>query len=70
VEEKVMPKMLYGTGWKEEDTVNLVVDAVTSGFKGIDCASEPTPEHYHEKLVGNALKYLKEKGVDTEKLFL
>ena len=39
-----MPKMLYGTAWKEERTKDLVVLALQSGFRGIDTAAQP--KHY------------------------
>ncbi len=63
-----MPKMLYGTAWKKEATTDLVVQAITMGFKGIDTACQP--KHYREDLVGKALKILKGKGVDISKLFI
>jgi hypothetical protein len=45
-----MPKMLYGTAWKKDHTVDLVVQAVLAGFRGIDTACQP--KHYREDLVG------------------
>ncbi len=51
-----MPKMLYGTAWKGEDTVDDVIAAVWAGFKGIDTACQP--KHYREELVGQALNIL------------
>lgn len=31
-----MPKLIYGTAWKKESTTDLVVKAITLGFRGID----------------------------------
>jgi diketogulonate reductase-like aldo/keto reductase len=63
-----MPKLLYGTAWKKERTADLVVQAVQSGFRGIDTACQP--KHYNEPLVGEALRSLKDQGVERDTLFL
>jgi len=64
------PKLpyLYGTAWKKEATVQLVVDAVRAGFRGIDTACQP--KHYREDLVGVALAQLAREGVPREELWL
>ena len=49
----LMPKMIYGTAWKKENTSNLVIKALRNGFKGIDTACQP--KHYSEDLVGKAI---------------
>jgi diketogulonate reductase-like aldo/keto reductase len=63
-----MPRLIYGTAWKKERTADLVVNAVQSGFKGIDTAGQP--KHYDEPLVGVALHRLKDHGIERETLFL
>ena len=51
-----MPRIIYGTAWKKERTTDLVIEAVLSGFRGIDTACQP--KHYQEQLVGEALSKL------------
>ena len=64
-----MPRLIYGTAWKAEQTAALVVQAVEAGFRGIDTACQP--KHYHESGVGEALQILFEKGtVVREDLFI
>lgn len=48
--------MLYGTAWKKEQTVQLVLQAFEAGFRGVDTACQP--KHYQEDLVGEALQQL------------
>jgi diketogulonate reductase-like aldo/keto reductase len=45
-----MPRIIYGTAWKELQTEDLVRQALDSGFRGIDTACQP--KHYHEPGVG------------------
>lgn len=63
-----LPKIIYGTAWKENRTTNLVIEAVLAGFTAIDTANQP--RHYSEPLVGEALLKLKEQGISRESLFL
>ena len=63
-----MPKIIYGTAWKRERTGELVVQAVKTGFRGIDTACQP--KHYEEALVGEALKRLETEGIAREDLYL
>ncbi len=63
-----VPSFMYGTAWKEGDTARLVQLAVASGFRAIDTANQII--HYHEALVGEALKALDKKGIKRESLFL
>lgn len=64
-----MPRLIYGTAWKKERTVDLVVKAVLAGFRGIDTACQP--KHYREDLVGEAVAKLQsEHGIQRESLFL
>lgn len=48
-----MPKLIYGTAWKQERTADLVEKAITAGFRGIDAACQP--KHYYEPGVGEGL---------------
>lgn len=50
----MLPKFLYGTAWKENDTERCVRDALKAGFRGIDTACQR--KHYFEAGVGDALK--------------
>lgn len=63
-----MPPLIYGTAWKEARTADLVVQAVQTGFRGIDTACQP--KHYHEAGVGDALERLAAEGIPRESLFL
>jgi diketogulonate reductase-like aldo/keto reductase len=64
-----IPKILYGTAWKKERTTKLVLDAVLSGFRGIDTACQP--RHYREDLVGKALTELRTKhNINRKDLFI
>ena len=64
----MMPPIIYGTAWKKQQTADLVEQAVSSGFRGIDTACQP--KHYNEQLVGVALKRVQEKGIKRDRLFL
>ncbi|WP_235185915.1 aldo/keto reductase family protein [Methylomarinum vadi] len=63
-----MPRIIYGTAWKQERTEDLVVTAVQAGFRGIDTACQP--RHYQEPLVGTALQRLQTQGIGRKDLFL
>ena len=63
-----LPKIIYGTAWKKEQTTRLVVEAVENGFRAIDTACQP--KHYDEKRVGDALALLYKSGYKREELFL
>jgi diketogulonate reductase-like aldo/keto reductase len=63
-----MPKMIYGTAWKKEQTADLVEQALLSGFRGIDTAGQP--KHYQEELVGRGLLKAYENGLTREELYL
>lgn len=64
----LMPKIIYGTAWKKEQTAALVVKAIKHGFRGIDTACQP--RHYFEPGVGQALKELETLGIFRNQLFL
>ena len=63
-----MPPMIYGTAWKKEQTADLVKQALVAGFRGIDTACQP--RHYNEALVGQAVKDLKNQGIDRSDIYL
>lgn len=64
-----VPRLLYGTAWKEDDTTRLVELAIRQGFRGIDTANQR--KHYHEAAVGAALRRQIAAGVVTRaELFL
>jgi diketogulonate reductase-like aldo/keto reductase len=48
-----MPRMLYGTAWKEQRTAACVQLALRAGFRGVDTACQP--KHYHEPGVGEGI---------------
>ncbi len=62
------PPLIYGTAWKKERTADLVVQAVMSGFRGIDTACQP--KHYNEPAVGEAIARLSSHGIAREDLFI
>ncbi|MDB5312317.1 MAG: putative oxidoreductase, partial [Gemmataceae bacterium] len=48
-----VPRVLYGTAWKEDETERLTGLALGHGFRGIDTANQR--RHYHEAAVGRAV---------------
>ncbi len=48
-----VPRLIYGTAWKEDHTTRLVGMALDAGFRGIDTANQR--RHYFEAGVGKAL---------------
>ena len=48
-----VPRFLYGTAWKEEETERLTLLALQNGFRGIDTANQR--KHYYEAAVGRAI---------------
>jgi diketogulonate reductase-like aldo/keto reductase len=48
-----MPRFLYGTAWKEDETQRLTETALAQGFRGIDTANQRC--HYDEAGVGRAI---------------
>ncbi|MBN9377691.1 MAG: aldo/keto reductase [Chlamydiales bacterium 38-26] len=63
-----IPCIIYGTAWKEDRTAELVTEAITLGFRGIDTACQP--KHYNEAGVGEALQRLALEGIKRESLFI
>lgn len=67
--KQAVPTFLYGTAWKKEKTADLVYQALSSGFKGIDTAAQP--KHYREDLVGQGLRQaLSEVKISRDDLFI
>src|SRR5580692_10424287 len=48
-----VPRILYGTAWKEDQTRRLTELALRQGFRGIDTANQR--RHYDEAAVGQAV---------------
>ncbi|KDN38615.1 hypothetical protein RSAG8_09402, partial [Rhizoctonia solani AG-8 WAC10335] len=64
-----IPKIIYGTAWKKDQTKALVIQAILKGFRGVDTACQP--KHYREDLVGEALAELYEQNrVSREDVFI
>ena len=64
-----VPRFLYGTAWKEDQTQRLVELAVQRGFRGTDTANQR--RHYDEAAVGRAISACIASGLVTrEDLFL
>src|SRR5207247_359597 len=64
-----VPRFLYGTAWKEEETRRLTELALRHGFRGIDTANQR--RHYHEAAVGRAIAASLASGLVTrDDLFL
>jgi diketogulonate reductase-like aldo/keto reductase len=53
VEGVRLPRFLYGTAWKEQQTQRLVELAIEQGFRGIDTANQR--RHYDEAAVGRGI---------------
>jgi diketogulonate reductase-like aldo/keto reductase len=64
-----VPRFIYGTAWKENETARLTRSALEAGFRGIDTANQR--KHYHEAEVGRAIaKSIDDGIVAREELFL
>ena len=64
-----VPRFLYGTAWKEDETQRLTELALRQGFRGIDTANQR--RHYHEAAVGQAIAAFIESGLAArDDLFL
>jgi diketogulonate reductase-like aldo/keto reductase len=64
-----VPRFLYGTAWKEDETQRLTGLALQQGFRGIDTANQR--RHYNEAAVGQAIAASVASGlVAREDLFL
>lgn len=56
-----VPRFLYGTAWKEDQTQRLTELALAQGFRGIDTANQR--RHYHEAAVGQAIAQASARGL-------
>ncbi len=64
-----VPRFLYGTAWKEDETQRLTELALQQGFRGVDTANQR--RHYHEVAVGEAVSTSIRSGlVVRDDLFL
>ncbi len=64
-----VPRFLYGTAWKEDQTQRLTELALRQGFRGIDTANQR--KHYREAAVGQAIAAAVRAGlVARDDLFL
>ena len=63
-----IPRILYGTAWKEQRTESLVSLAIGAGFRGIDTACQP--KHYHEAGVGAGVAAALSRGLERGDLYL
>src|SRR3954454_4777441 len=64
-----VPRFLYGTAWKEQETRRLTELALRAGFRGIDTANQR--RHYDEAAVGQSVAAAIASGlVARDDLFL
>jgi diketogulonate reductase-like aldo/keto reductase len=69
IEGTQVPRFLYGTAWKEEETERLTELALQQGFRGIDTANQR--RHYHEAAVGRSIASIMENRLAArDDLFL
>jgi diketogulonate reductase-like aldo/keto reductase len=69
IDRMEVPRFLYGTAWKEDETERLTLLALKQGFRGIDTANQR--RHYHEAAVGAGIVAAIRSGiVARENLFL
>ena len=66
--KRAIPKLIYGTAWKEDATEDLVCTAIEIGFRGIDTANQR--RHYNEAAVGSAISKVLKNGIKREELFI
>lgn len=64
-----IPRLVYGTAWKKDQTADLVYLALKTGFRGIDTAAQP--KHYDERGVGTGVRRAVGEGIiKREDLFV
>ncbi|MBI3863248.1 MAG: aldo/keto reductase [Planctomycetia bacterium] len=69
IDDMSVPRFLYGTAWKEDETRHLTELALSQGFRGIDTANQR--RHYHEAAVGEGIRRaIAGGGVTREELFV
>jgi len=62
-----VPRLIYGTAWKEGRTSELTRLALESGFRGIDTANQR--RHYDEAAVGEGLRAAGTTGIFLQTKF-
>lgn len=60
----MLPALMYGTAWKEEETERLVLEALRAGFRGIDTANQR--KHYHEAGAAAGLRRFRQEQPDAQ----
>ena len=69
IDGTAVPRLIYGTAWKEDSTQRLAEATIREGFRGIDTANQR--KHYVEAEVGRAIATAIENGeVKREDLFV
>jgi diketogulonate reductase-like aldo/keto reductase len=63
-----MPRIIYGTAWKKDNTAALVEQAISLGFRGLDTACQP--KHYNEAGVGDGVVACQVRGIERFELYL
>lgn len=63
-----VPRLVYGTAWKKDQTARLVELALRCGFRGIDTACQP--KHYDEAGVGAGIAAWLAAGGRREELYV
>lgn len=53
--------MIYGTAWKESNTISSVIEAARAGYRAFDTAAQP--RNYREDLVGEAIRIAIAQGM-------
>jgi diketogulonate reductase-like aldo/keto reductase len=56
-----VPRFIYGTAWKADETTRLTALALDQGFRGIDTANQR--KHYHEAGVGRGIAEAVKSGL-------
>jgi len=67
-EDPGYPSIIYGTAWKEDQTKNLVLQALESGYRALDTANQR--KHYNERSAGDAVQEWLKKGNSRTDIFL
>ena len=63
-----VPRLIYGTAWKKDQTAALVGEALAMGFRGIDTACQP--KHYSEAGVGEGLSAALAAGLTRSEVYV
>jgi diketogulonate reductase-like aldo/keto reductase len=61
IDDVRVPRFVYGTAWKEDQTQRLTELALRQGFRGIDTANQR--RHYNEAAVGQAVSATVKSGL-------